>query len=40
MPVDPVPREAVLEFVGGWQRSGTWYRLQRFIDGSLRTDKE
>lgn len=40
MPVDPVPREAVLEFVGGSQRSGTWYRPQRFIDGSLRVDDD
>ena len=36
MPVDPVPRDAVLEFVAGSHRGNRWYRPQRFIDGSLR----
>ncbi|MGI4815128.1 MAG: phytanoyl-CoA dioxygenase family protein [Janthinobacterium lividum] len=36
MPVDPVPRDTVLEFVAGSHRDGIWYRPQRFIDGALR----
>ncbi|WP_438391615.1 phytanoyl-CoA dioxygenase family protein [Caballeronia sp. DA-9] len=36
MPVDPVPRDAVLEFVAGSHSDNRWYRPQRFIDGSLR----
>ena len=40
LPVDPVPREMTLEFVAGSHRAGKWYRPQRFIDGSLRTDDD
>lgn len=33
LPLDPVPRDTVLEFVAGSHRWGTWFRPERF-DGS------
>lgn len=40
LPVDPVPREAALEFVAGSHASGAWYRPQRFATGTLREDDD
>lgn len=36
MPVDPVPRDTVLEFVAGSHKAGKWYRPRRFATGELR----
>ena len=40
IPLDPVGRDATLEFVLGSHRWGHWYRPQRFADGALRADDD
>ncbi|MQA73506.1 MAG: phytanoyl-CoA dioxygenase [Solirubrobacterales bacterium] len=34
IPLDPVPREATLEFVAGSQAGGTWYMPRSFVEES------
>ena len=40
LPVDPVARDATLEFVAGSHLQGVWYRPQRFSTGELRDDDD